>query len=78
MSVGNLKSDGNKGNNFPWQLKMLIGQQCACDNLVDINTNTVNVDSLLNQILNIPWHNLLIFKSFLNVHTLYQNEQSIR
>ena len=51
MSVGNLKTDGQKGNNFPWQLKMLIGQQCACDNLVDINNNTVNVDSLLNQIL---------------------------
>ena len=51
MSIGNLKTEGNKGNNFPWQLKMLIGQQCACDNLVDINNNTVNVDSLLNQIL---------------------------
>jgi len=36
---------------MPWQLKMLFGQECACDNLIDINTNTVNVDSLLNQIL---------------------------
>lgn len=25
MSVGNLKDEGNKGNNFPWQLKMLRG-----------------------------------------------------
>ena len=25
MSVGNLKDYGNKGNNFPWQLKMLQG-----------------------------------------------------
>ena len=25
MSVGNLKDEGNKGNNFPWQLKMLQG-----------------------------------------------------
>ena len=25
MSIGNLKSDGNKGNNFPWQLKVLQG-----------------------------------------------------
>jgi len=25
MSIGNLKTDGNKGNNFPWQLKMLQG-----------------------------------------------------
>jgi len=51
MSVGNLKTYGGKGTNMPWQLKMLYGQECACDNLIDINTNTVNVDSLLNQIL---------------------------
>ena len=51
MSVGNLKTYGGKGTNMPWQLKMLFGQECACDNLVDINNNTVNVDSLLNQIL---------------------------
>lgn len=25
MSVGDLKDYGNKGNNFPWQLKMLQG-----------------------------------------------------
>jgi hypothetical protein len=25
MSIGNLKDYGNKGNNFPWQLKMLRG-----------------------------------------------------
>lgn len=25
MSVGNLKDYGNKGNNFPWQYKMLLG-----------------------------------------------------
>jgi hypothetical protein len=25
MSIGNLKDYGNKGNNFPWQLKMLKG-----------------------------------------------------
>ena len=51
MSVGNLKTYGGKGTNMPWQLKMLLGQECACDNLADINTNTSNVDSLLNQIL---------------------------
>jgi hypothetical protein len=27
MSIGNLKDYGNKGNNFPWQLKMLEGIQ---------------------------------------------------
>jgi hypothetical protein len=25
MSIGNLQDYGNKGNNFPWQLKMLQG-----------------------------------------------------
>jgi hypothetical protein len=31
MSVGNLKTDGQKGNNFPWQLKMLQGLQGIID-----------------------------------------------
>ena len=25
MSIGNLKTEGNKGNNFPWQHKVLLG-----------------------------------------------------
>ena len=25
MSIGNTKEYGNKGNNFPWQYKMLVG-----------------------------------------------------
>ena len=33
MSVGNLKTDGQKGNNFPWQLKMLQGLQGFIDAL---------------------------------------------
>ena len=40
MSVGNLKTDGQKGNNFPWQLKMLKGLQGiinAIASLVNIN-----------------------------------------
>ena len=32
-SIGNLKNSGLQGNNFPWQLKMLIGQECICDQL---------------------------------------------
>lgn len=31
MSIGNLKDQGNKGNNFPWQLKMLQGLQAMID-----------------------------------------------
>lgn len=34
MSIGNLKTEGNKGNNFPWQYKMLLGLQ----GIIDINT----------------------------------------
>ncbi len=33
MSVGNLKTDGQKGNNFPWHLKMLKGIQGIIDAL---------------------------------------------
>ena len=51
MSVGNLKTDGQKGNNFPWQLKMLQGQQCACDYLKEIDLNTDQIEPLLAQIL---------------------------
>ena len=51
MSIGNLKDYGNKGNNFPWQLKMLQGQQCACDYLKEIDLNTDQIEPLLAQIL---------------------------
>lgn len=51
MSVGNLKDSGNLGNNFPWQLKMLMGQQCACDALKEVVNNTDTVEPLLVQIL---------------------------
>lgn len=37
MSVGNLKDYGNKGNNFPWQLKVLEGIQKIYDYLVGSN-----------------------------------------
>lgn len=36
MSVGDLKDYGNKGNNFPWQLKMLKGLQGIYNTLVNI------------------------------------------
>jgi hypothetical protein len=51
MSIGNLKTQGGKGTNFPWQLKMLVGQQCACDALTEIADNTDTVEPLLAQIL---------------------------
>ena len=39
MSIGNLKTDGNKGHNFPWQLRMLKGLQ----DLYDTNFETAIV-----------------------------------
>jgi hypothetical protein len=51
MSIGNVKTEGSKGNNFPWQLKMLVGQQCACDALKELVDNTDTVEPLLAQIL---------------------------
>jgi hypothetical protein len=51
MSIGDTKSYGNKDNNFPWQLKMLQGQQCACDYLKEIDLNTDQIEPLLAQIL---------------------------
>jgi len=50
-SIGNLKNSGLQGNNFPWQLKMLMGQQCACDALNQLVDNTDTVEPLLAQIL---------------------------
>jgi hypothetical protein len=32
MSVGNLNTEGNKKNNFPWQLKVLQGLQTIINN----------------------------------------------
>jgi hypothetical protein len=51
MSIGNLKDSGNQGNNFPWQLKMLLGQQCACDQLTEIAGNTDDIEFILTSIL---------------------------
>jgi hypothetical protein len=51
MSIGNTRSEGNKGINFPWQLKMLLGQECACDQLKQISSNTDQVEFLLSSIL---------------------------
>jgi hypothetical protein len=33
MSIGNLKTEGNKGNNFPWQHRVLLGLQGIIDEL---------------------------------------------
>jgi hypothetical protein len=48
MSIGNTKEYGNKGNNFPYQLKSLQGLQCACDQLTDVVTNLTTIINQLN------------------------------
>lgn len=47
MSIGNLKDSGNQGNNFPWQLKMLQGLQCVCDQLKELNIDTTAIEATL-------------------------------
>lgn len=39
MSAGDLKTDGLKGNNFPWQLKMLKGLQ----GIIDAITSNITI-----------------------------------
>ncbi len=36
MSIGNLKDTGNQGNNFPYQMKTLLGLQQIADNISGI------------------------------------------
>lgn len=50
MSIGNLKSEGNKGNNFPFQLKVLQGLQCTCDELKAIGIDTAAIEAILTSI----------------------------
>jgi len=49
MSIGNLKDYGNKGNNFPWQLKVLEGLQCICDAVTTL-TPEVRTPNILSDI----------------------------
>ena len=39
MSVGNLNTEGNKKNNFPWQFKMLKGLQAIVDTIISSISN---------------------------------------
>lgn len=53
MSIGNLKDYGNKGNNFPYQLKSLEGLQCACDQLNKANGILTAIDGYTSLLPNI-------------------------
>lgn len=52
MGLGNGNpNSGNKGSNFSYELKVLQGLQCTCDQLKNIDANTDTVEPLLAQIL---------------------------
>jgi hypothetical protein len=44
MSIGNLKDYGNKGNNFPWQLKVLAGLQSTFDEIGKVILALANIE----------------------------------
>jgi hypothetical protein len=50
MSIGNLKTDGNKGNNFPYQFRVLQGLQNIFDQLIAINADTTGIEAILTSI----------------------------
>jgi hypothetical protein len=68
MSIGNLKTDGNKGNNFPYQLKVLQGLQCVCDQLKELNIDTTAIEATLLDI-EAAIGNLATETTLLNVET---------
>lgn len=47
MSVGDLKDYGNKGNNFPWQLKMLQGFTSMINALLGNTVGATKVTTIL-------------------------------
>ena len=47
MSIGNLKTQGGKGTNYPFQLKVLQGLQCSCDQLKAIGADTTAIEATL-------------------------------
>jgi hypothetical protein len=58
MSVGNLKDYGNKGNNFPWQLKMLQGIDAVNNSIIAgsiTNENTMATDAFGRQRVSNPF-----------------------
>ena len=58
MSIGNLKDYGNKGNNFPWQLKMLQGIDAVNNSIIAgsvTNENSMATDAFGRQRVSNPF-----------------------
>jgi hypothetical protein len=75
MSIGNLKTEGNKGNNFPYQLKVLQGLQCVCDQLKELNIDTTAIEATLLDI-EAAIGNLATEATLLNVENILQNVET--
>ena len=74
MSIGNLKDYGNKGNNFPWQLKMLQGLE-AILNAQTVNTGAIRIPRLISPnntsgTINVHVHSISVYNSGNAVGTL--------
>jgi hypothetical protein len=68
MSIGNLKDYGNKGNNFPWQYRMLLGLDTINDSIISgniTNTNSMAIDAFGRQRVSSP---LTLFDSSHRYH----------
>lgn len=58
MSIGNLKDYGNKGNNFPWQYKMLLGLDSINSSIINgniTNDNSMAIDAFGRQRISSPF-----------------------
>jgi hypothetical protein len=49
-SVGDLRNSGLQGNNFPWQIRVLQGLQCICDELQAQHVDVSAIVTLLQEI----------------------------
>jgi hypothetical protein len=77
MSIGNLKDYGNKGNNFPWQLKMLQGLEAINTTIAaqTVNTGAIRTPRLISAAtttgtINVHVHSISVYNSGNAVGTL--------
>jgi len=56
MSIGNLQDYGNKGNNFPWQLKMLKGLQGIITSVIDLIPFLNSIISNTDKLSKVPYY----------------------
>ena len=76
MSVGNTKDQGNKGNNFPWQLKMLNGIQALINSNDTCCQETTNLLKGIAQLI-APQVRKVSVKSVSNADTVGVNAYSL-